>query len=66
MAKKKFDTKVEEITQGLPREMHEFYLYCREGIEFDERPDYGMLKGLLYSVIYKEQFKNVLCFSWQL
>lgn len=25
-----------------------------------------MLKGLLYSIIYKEQFKHVFCYSWQL
>jgi len=58
----KLQTTVEEITSGLPEEMKDFYLYCRKGIDFYERPDYGYLKSLLHSLIFKENFRNVLCF----
>ena len=33
-------------------------------MEFYDEPDYGYLKSLLHSLIYKEQFSNVLCFAW--
>lgn len=64
IVKRKFETKLEDITNGLPEELQQFYEYCRDGIEYDERPDYSYLKGLLYSLIYKSYFQNILCFSW--
>ena len=65
ITKRKLDSKLEDITSDLPEELQKFYLYCREGIDFYERPDYALLKGLLHSIIHKEQFSNVLCYQWQ-
>lgn len=60
------ETNLADITLGFPAEMHQFYKYCREGMDFYDVPDYGYLKSLLYSVIFKENFKTVMCYSWQL
>ena len=62
----KLQTQIDEITNGLPEELKDFYIYCRKGIDFYERPDYGYLKSLLHSLIHRELFKNVLCFQWQI
>ena len=62
----KLQTQIEEITSGLPEELKDFYIYCRKGIDFYERPDYGYLKNLLHTLIHKELFQNVLCFQWQI
>jgi hypothetical protein len=53
LTKRKKETTIDVITEGLPDELKEFYKYCRQ-LEFDETPDYGLLKGLLHSRIYKE------------
>jgi len=66
LTKKKKESSLEDITEGLPEELKIFYDYCRKGIGFDERPNYGYLKGLLHSLIYKEQFTHLLCFQWQI
>lgn len=66
VTKKKMETEIADITLGFPPEMTRFYEYCRSGMDFYDVPDYGYLKSLLYSVIFKENFKTVMCFSWQL
>ena len=33
VAKKKMETKLSEITSGLPQELQQFYVYCREGMD---------------------------------
>lgn len=66
LTKKKRETPMEDITEGLPEELALFYRYCRNQISFEERPNYGYLKGLLHSLIYKEQFSHLMCFQWQL
>jgi hypothetical protein len=66
VTKKKIETSVAEVVQSLPKELQDFYMYCREGMDFYDHPDYGYLKSLLYSLILKENFSNVMCYSWQL
>jgi hypothetical protein len=60
VTKRKLETTAEDITNGLPEELTQFFQYCRDGIEFDERPDYGYLKLLLHSLIHRLQFSNAL------
>ena len=62
ITKRKLETRLEDITEGLPEELKVFYQYCCEGMEYEDRPDYGYLKGLLYSMVYKQYFGNLLCF----
>lgn len=66
VAKKKKESKIEDITSGLPIELYQFYYYCRYQLDFYEAPDYGYLKTLLYSVIFKESLSSPMCFSWQI
>ena len=56
ITKRKLETSIETVTEGLPEELKLFYQYCCEGIEYEERPDYSYLKGLLYSMIFKQYF----------
>ena len=52
ITKLKLGTSVDEITNGIPEELKKFYSYSREGINFDQRPDYSYLKSLIHTLIY--------------
>lgn len=44
--KLKYDTKLEELCKGLPKECITFIQYARD-MKFEDRPDYSFLRGLL-------------------
>lgn len=58
------ETTVHDIVVGLPSELQLFYRYCREGIGFTERPDYGYLKGLIWQLMFRIQARVVMAFHW--
>lgn len=57
----KMKTSLDVLCQGLPVCFKEYIVYCRS-LEFDERPDYKLLKKLLFFTA--QQLKIKLEFCW--
>ena len=55
--KKKQDTSVEDLCEGLPKPFNDFLLYCRF-LTWDAKPDYAYLKGLLTGLFEDMTYKH--------
>ena len=53
----------DEMFKELPYQMSEFYKYCKN-LNFDEKPNYNYLRGLLKDILEYIGEKNDLYFSW--
>ena len=62
LAKKK-STSAEELCKGFPSEFVEYINYTRN-MEFEADPDYKHLRGLLLSVLEKENSSYDFCYDW--
>ena len=60
---KKMENKPELLCQGLPDAFCQFFDYIR-GVQFNERPDYGFLKGLFHKTLAKINYQNDSIFDW--
>ena len=60
---KKKSTPVEDLCKGFPNEFIQFIKYTRK-LEFEEDPDYKFLRGLLTSVMEKENIKFDFFYDW--
>merc|ERR1719183_281253 len=61
--KKKLSTSDEELCAGLPQEFVQYFKHCKS-LEFDERPDYMKLQGLLDAIMAREGFHDDSVFDW--
>ena len=60
---KKKGTSAEELCKGFPNEFAEYINYTRN-MEFEADPDYKLLRGLLLSVLEKENQPYDFCYDW--
>ena len=60
---KKRGTSAEELCKGFPSEFAEYINYTRN-LEFEADPDYKFLRGLLLSVLEKENQPYDFCYDW--
>ena len=60
---KKRSTSAEELCKGFPSEFAEYINYTRN-LEFEADPDYKFLRGLLLSVLEKENQPYDFCYDW--
>ena len=60
---KKAESKPEVLCSGLPDEFRQYFEYIR-GLEFAEKPDYALLKGLFSKLMVKLELVNDSCFDW--
>ena len=60
---KKIENKPELLCSGLPDAFSQFFEYAR-GIQFNEKPDYGYLKGLFTRTLNKINYQNDSIFDW--
>ena len=54
---------VEKLCKGLPEELVQYMDYTRK-LEFEEDPNYDYLRGLFWTILFKNQAKNDLHFFW--
>ena len=59
----KIETSVEDLCKGFPEEFAKYLEYTRN-LEYEENPDYNMLRGLLKSVMRKENFSLDYIYDW--
>ena len=59
----KLEYKPEMLCYGLPDEFKQFFEYIR-GVQFTERPDYTLLKGLFNKALVKLDYVNDAIFDW--
>ena len=55
--------KPELLFMNLPKETAEFFKYCKK-LEFEQKPDYDYLRGLLWNILNYNNERNDLNFSW--
>ena len=60
---KKKDTSAEELCKDLPKEFEEYVKYTRN-LDFESKPDYDFLRGLLRNVLEKNHFEYDYFFDW--
>ena len=53
----------EMLFRDLPLQMIQFYKYCKN-LEFEQKPDYNFLRGLLLTILNYNGEQNDLHFSW--
>ena len=51
----KRDSKIEEITSGMPIEFYDMLHYARS-LDFLDRPDYSFIKKMIGSVFFRGEF----------
>jgi len=61
---KKIECMPEVLCQGYPEEFVMFFQHCRS-LQFEEKPDYNLLRGLIKSMWNRSNFKNEDLFDWQ-
>jgi len=61
--RKKTQTSDEDLCQGFPRELVEYFTYCR-ALEFYDRPDYMRLQRLFDDLMDRKGYVNDLSFDW--
>ena len=59
----KLENKPEILCYGLPDEFRQYFEYIR-GVEFTERPDYNLLRGLFNKSMVKMDYVNDSVFDW--
>lgn len=52
-----------DLAGDMPSEIEDIFRYCRE-LEFEDRPEYGMLTKMLDSVLLRANFTD-LDFDWK-
>ena len=57
--------KIEDLCSGLPVEFEEYLNYCR-GLQFDEEPDYNLLKEKFRRLREKNQYDFDFVYDWNL
>ena len=60
---KKKETSTEELCVGFPEEFYQYVEYCKN-LEYEENPDYDMLKQLFLDVINKKKEKMDYIYDW--
>ena len=60
---KKKATTAEELAKGFPEEMCEYIKYTRN-IDFEAKPDYNYLRGLLKNIMMKNSFEFDYYYDW--
>ena len=53
-----------EITLGLPIEFEDLLFYTRS-LQFTDRPDYGFIKKMFDSVLFRAQYPDFI-FDWKI
>ena len=61
--KKKKGTSAEELCNQLPKEFEEYVKYTRN-LDFESKPDYDFLRGLLRNVLEKNNCEYDYFFEW--
>ena len=59
----KLNTTVEQLCRAIPVAFRDYLNYCR-GLEFEQEPDYELLKRFFKSVYDTSSFKNDGNFDW--
>ena len=60
---KKLEISSNELCLGIPKEFDIFFEYVKN-LKYDEKPDYNMLKDLLYKVMKDGNYKNDYIYDW--
>ena len=60
---KKLEISSSELCFGIPKEFEIFLEYVKN-LKYDEKPDYNMLKDLLYKVMKDGNYKNDYIYDW--
>ena len=60
---KKLEISSNELCLGIPREFEIFLEYVKN-LKYDEKPDYNMLKDLLYKIMKDGNYKNDYIYDW--
>lgn len=60
---KKINTTAEELCRGFPEEFLNYIKYCRN-LNFEDRPDYKYLKGLIYNLISTLGYEYDYVYDW--
>ena len=59
----KIETSSTDLCSGLPNEFEQYMDYCKD-LEFEEEPNYNMLKNLFLQVLSKENQKFDYIYDW--
>ncbi|XP_057442898.1 casein kinase 1-like protein 3 isoform X2 [Lotus japonicus] len=59
----KLSTSIEVLCKSYPMEFSSYFHYCR-CLKFDQRPDYGFLKGLFRDLFTRKGYKSDYLFDW--
>lgn len=62
---RKVSTSINELCKNYPTEFATYLRYCRS-LKFDDRPDYGYLRGLFRDLYIREGFVDDCIFDWTL
>jgi serine/threonine protein kinase len=62
---RKVSTSINELCKNYPSEFATYLRYCRS-LKFDDRPDYGYLRGLFRDLYLREGFADDCVFDWTL
>lgn len=62
---RKVSTSINELCKNYPAEFATYLRYCRS-LKFDDRPDYGYLRGLFRDLYLREGFADDCVFDWTL
>ena len=60
---KKIEISSKELFEGFPNEFHEFLDYTKN-LEYNERPDYDMLKNLFDNIMKNEKYNYDYIYDW--
>ena len=60
---KKLEISSNELCLGIPKEFEIFLEYVKN-LKYDEKPDYNMLKDLLYKIMKDGNYKNDYIYDW--
>ena len=60
---KKLEISSSELCLGIPKEFEIFLEYVKN-LKYDEKPDYNMLKDLLYKIMKDGNYKNDYIYDW--
>ncbi|OMJ72997.1 hypothetical protein SteCoe_28424 [Stentor coeruleus] len=61
----KYNTRLEDLCQGIPSEFNVFLNYCRN-LRFDEKPDYNYLRRICKDLFLREGYAYDNSFDWYL
>eukprot|EP01022_Parablepharisma_sp_SALTPOND_P013874 TRINITY_DN1862_c0_g1_i1.p7 TRINITY_DN1862_c0_g1~~TRINITY_DN1862_c0_g1_i1.p7 ORF type:complete len:148 (+),score=19.62 TRINITY_DN1862_c0_g1_i1:718-1161(+) len=61
--KKKLETSIESLCKDYPKELTDYFNYCRN-LEFEETPNYNYLRKLFKDLYIAKEFKEDMMFEW--